>query len=161
MSTGSVERFVQNIGYLCGRSETLLVRSMSSMMQTWHGSTQKQILSWKKSLDCSRGKIIYSSWDIRMKHTKRCLLTLDGLLALCHPGSHPSLHEDWPVFLSMNGYVSLPHVPNLHHYKRAGNSWAFYYSYRDAAQRASLGTLVSHLSRHHPSAQTGDDLESL
>lgn len=104
--------------------------------------------------------------DINLQHTKRCVYTLDALLALCNPRSHCSLAvTHWPLFLSLNWYVSLFHVPDLHHYKKTGNYWAWLViviTFTEMQPKEPTpGTPASQLSRHHPSAQPEEDVESL
>lgn len=89
---------------------------------------------------------------------KRCVYTLDALLALHGPGSLCSLAViHWPLFLSLNWCVSPFHVPNLCHYEKNGNYWAWAVIVLTLTalqlKEPALATPASQLSRHRPSAQ--------
>lgn len=114
-------------GYLCGRTEVLLVRSISREMQIWHSSTQGQILHWKKkSLDWSRAKKIYSSW-----RSTPTLLVMMCVWIRCFAcprqtkESHLLTVIQWPFFLSLKQYVSPIRFPNLHYQRKTQNHWAW------------------------------------
>lgn len=101
-------------GYLCGRTEMLLVRSISREMQIWHSFTQGQILRWKKkSLDWSRARKIYSSWRCTpILHVMMCVWIRYFACPRQTKESHLLTVIQWPFFLSLKQYVSPIRFPN-------------------------------------------------
>lgn len=107
-------------GYLCGRTEMLLVRSISREMQIWHSSTQGQILRWKKKkknpLTEEELKRFTAAGDVHLHCMSWCVYGSDALLVLGKPRSHTC----WQLFNDHTSFLwsSMSHLSGSQTHQR-------------------------------------------